>query len=390
MRRGARSVALVAANELQRLARDRLALVVTFVAPTVLALVITTALGGGARFHATIGVVDEDGGVLASVLVHDVLGSREVSEVASVRGVESRESAHEQIASGEIDAVVVVPKAFSERALGGGRAELTVLRPDGSSPEADLVESIVADFKARLEAGRLGAQLAGRAAEPDAVIAAAAAVPPLDVSTQQRRAVDLATFMVPAIIVMMLFFGCGQIAEAMVRDRENGTLARIVSGPVRLGSVLAGRAVATVAVAIGAVAITGGVARVVYADIRWGDPIGVAALGLAACLAVGGCTLLVGVLARTPAQAQGGIATLALGFALLSGTLLPPERVPDVFRQLGSATPNGWVFRGISALSTTGSSAIDAMPAVLALLVFAAVTTTAAVTVANRFRAVVA
>jgi ABC-2 type transport system permease protein len=100
----------------------------------------------------------------------------------------------------------------------------------------------------------------------------------------------------------------------------------------------------------------------------------VLALVTAAVLAVMGIVTLVMSLARTEAQAGAYGSIVAMGFALVGGSLVPLSFAPDLLRRLTLLTPNGWALRAFTDLATGTRSLSTVFDAILVCLGFAIVT----------------
>ena len=85
---------------------------------------------------------------------------------------------------------------------------------------------------------------------------------------------------------------------------------------------------------------------------RWGDPVAVAALILAADLAAGGIALLIVGFTRNEEQASGLTAIVAMVFAVVGGSMFPLAAAPEFLYQLSLLTPHGWFLRGVNNLAS--------------------------------------
>jgi ABC-2 type transport system permease protein len=160
---------------------------------------------------------------------------------------------------------------------------------------------------------------------------------------------------------------------SLFEERRNGTLARILAGPVRpwtvlLGKTLAGFLSGCVAMAVLVVATT----LVVHAD--WGAPAGVAAVCVAAIIAAIGIATLVGSFARTSEAAGAAGSAVAITLGIVGGSFTPSAQAPDIMGTLALFTPHGWFLRALGDLHGAGATSADALPAVGVLLAMGLVT----------------
>ena len=106
---------------------------------------------------------------------------------------------------------------------------------------------------------------------------------------------------------------------------------------------------------------------------EWGNPIGVGLLILAGVVAAMAVMALIATLARTPEQAGNWQAVVALGLGMLGGSFFPVAQAGGLIEKLSLATPHAWFLRGVGELQA-GGGVVDVLPAVAAILAFAAVT----------------
>ena len=127
-------------------------------------------------------------------------------------------------------------------------------------------------------------------------------------------------------------------------------MARLLAAPVRPMAVLAGKAAATFVVGLASLLVMYGVSALVF-HARWGDPVAVVLLCMAAVVAVMAATALITTFARTDEQANGYTGAFTFVLALLGGNFIEIYRLPPVLRTVSALTPNGWALRGFSDLA---------------------------------------
>jgi ABC-2 type transport system permease protein len=101
---------------------------------------------------------------------------------------------------------------------------------------------------------------------------------------------------------------------------------------------------------------------------RWGDPIGVALLVLAAVIAAMGITALITTMARTEEQAGGWNSIVAVTLAILGGAFFDLSQGPEILSQVSLITPHAWFLEGLDLLAGASSSVADVLVPVGALL----------------------
>lgn len=372
---------VVAGKDLRQRRRDRTAFIVGILAPLVLAGLISLAFGrSGLEFEATFAVVDQDGGPLAQGFLTDVLDDPELRKAVTVRRIDDRGEAERLARKGDVAAAIVVPAGYSAAALAGAPVPLEVIRSADKQIGADVAVAVAEGFTAKVNAVRLSVATAlatgaaGRS--PEQVAAEAAHLEPAVVLEEHdARGADVpaASQYAPGMGIFFMFFVVGMGARSLVIERRNGTLARVLAAPVPAGALLAGKAGA--AFVMGVVALTAmAIASTVLLGVSWGDPVSAGVIIASVVLAATGITALVLTLARTEEQASLYVSVVTMGLALLGGNFVSLETAPDLLRRLSLITPNGWALRAFRELNLDQGGVISVLPAVGAILAFAAVT----------------
>ena len=110
-------VIAIALKDLRQRLRDRSALVLGFLAPLLVAWLISAAFGSVATFHMNVAVVDQDGGPVASGF-GTFLRSPEQSELLTV-STATEAQARARVEDCSLSAAFVIPKGFSVHCAGG-------------------------------------------------------------------------------------------------------------------------------------------------------------------------------------------------------------------------------------------------------------------------------
>jgi ABC-2 type transport system permease protein len=177
----------------------------------------------------------------------------------------------------------------------------------------------------------------------------------------------MATFYGAAMAIMFVFFAVQYGVLALLGERQTGTLDRLIAAPIRGASIIAGGALA--GLVLGLVAMTTlAVATTVLVGARWGPPLLVAILMVAAVFAATGIAALVATLARTVEQAGGLTAIVALSMAAIGGVFIPLSQAPELLARVSLITPHAWFLRAIDALALPDASLGDILPSVVVLL----------------------
>jgi ABC-2 type transport system permease protein len=173
--------------------------------------------------------------------------------------------------------------------------------------------------------------------------------------------------------IMFVFFATQYGALALVSDRQVGTMNRFLAAPISAWSILAGASIAGFVLGLVAMAVLA-VATTLLQGADWGPPALVIPLIVAAVLAATGISTLVSSIARTPQQAGGLNAIVALSLAAIGGIFIPVSQAPAGLATAAQVTPHYWFLRGIDTLASDAATLADLGPSLGILLAIGVIT----------------
>lgn len=369
----------IAQRDLRARLRDRTALLVAFIAPLALATILSAALGGTREFSMAVAVADLDGGPVAEAFVQQALGSPAMRSVLTVQNVGDEAAVRAALDEGTASAGYVIPPGFSSAATNGRQTSITVLRHADAQFSGDLAESVAGAFSARLEAQTRAVAVAV-AAESDLrlipqIVAEAGRQPPaltLDTIDFSSSRANAASYFGPSMAVFFVFFVVALGPAGLLRQRRQGTLARLHAAPIPPWTILAGVSLSILALAALSMAVMWAVTSLAF-DATWGDPVGVVLLCAAVVLAATGITAMIATLARTDQQVDGWTSIVVFSLALLGGSFSNIADMPVALQRVAQLTPNGWAMRGFVDLAA-GVPASGILGAVWAVAAFGVAT----------------
>jgi ABC-2 type transport system permease protein len=189
--------------------------------------------------------------------------------------------------------------------------------------------------------------------------------------------ISVFSLVMPGMSVAFAFWVAGQVAVTLHREKDQGTLRRLLSAPVSRGEIIAGDIIAYMVVVFLQVVVLFGVANLIF-DMPLGDNLpGILLVALALGLTVSAFGLMMGSLARTGKQADSIV--FLLGFLLggLSGALIvtwPPfYRAEGIMGTIARLTPHGPALEGYTRLLVEQGTLADVLAPVGTLLLFALV-----------------
>lgn len=339
--------------ELRRLFRSRSLLINMFLLPIVLIFLLGTSLSGvvGVKEVANINpvrvaVVNPSGdGKVPSAMIAAFLGSPEVQNVIVPQEVDSRDTAEKGLRTGKYGYAVIVPDGFDSEVQSGGQARLELIL--GKSHTDNLVAGTVFDqFLSKMNykqatAATLGPQALGAAS---AAAGDREAVKLGDLSNGGRT-YSASQFYAASMLVMFLLYSGITVTNSLFSEKDNHTLYRIHSMPVKGSELFIGKMLG-----VGIVSIVQCVAIVVLTDwlfgVYWGNRPGLLLLFcLLMIIASMTLSIVVCMFSKTSASASSIISTITVCMTFLSGGMAP---LPDSWvNSIGAFTINHWVMQSM-------------------------------------------
>jgi len=374
---------LIALKDLRQRLRDRSALLVSIAAPLGLAVIFSQLLSGATGFAATYVVSDMDGGALARVLREDVIGSFADGDRIKVVDVATEAEARAAVDDGTADAAFLIPAGFSAAIQAGQAATLDVVGARNAGIATEIARALAQRFGDGVVAVQLSVATAADLATAPPVQAdvqriseiAAAAPPPITMTNTSAdlRQLTLASYFSASMAILFLFFSAQIGLVSLFDERRQGTLARILAGPIAPWTVLAGKTLGSFVLALLAMSVLV-VTTSLLIGAHWGPPLGVALMVVSAIIAaIGICTLVVS-FARTAEAAGAACSAVAITLGILGGTFSPTAQAPEAMTTLSLLTPHGWFLRGLGEMQGATGSAADCLPAAGILLAMGLVT----------------
>jgi len=196
---------------------------------------------------------------------------------------------------------------------------------------------------------------------------------------------------VPAWLIFGMFFIVNAIANLLVQENDNGTLARLLTLGVSPGIQLLSKglpyffvnclqAATMLAVGVWLMPLLGG-DGLSLAHVHWGSLLLLlAALSMAAV----GMALALASLIRTHAQASTLGPIINVLMAALGGVMVPRSIMPQAMQTLAGYSPMNWGLEGLMAVLLRHSSPSEILQPVLSLAGFGAIMLVAAVILFKR------
>jgi len=388
-----RLVLLLVRKDFLRRARAPLGLLLVLAFPIIFSLMLAVTFGTGdsevPKVHLLI--EDRDGGTLSGLLV-SAFASEEMKKYYDAETV--GEEGIARMERGEASALLRIPEGFGDAFVRGTPTTLRLVRnpAQGILPEIAeessrvLVEVLSAGSRVlrgplemiapyldsddeapsdtsvadvAVAVNRLITRARGLVFPPAIALTTVSLGKPGDEESGSGMA-SIFLFILPGISVFTLFM-VGEIGmRDLLTEGTLGTLRRQLSGPLGAGTLVAGKALFTAALALASLAI---LTAVGWAAARRGvDPAGFATLSLGLVLAVTGASALIFGLARNERQGATIASAIFLTMAFTGGSMVPLNSMPAAARGLAPYTLFYWGTSGYAALLRDGGGLADILP----------------------------
>jgi ABC-2 type transport system permease protein len=332
----------IAAVNLRRVARDRIALFFMVVFPFLIILTIGAVFGSA--FTPVLGVASRGSGPLGA----DLLARLERAGGIDVSAFADRAGLATAVERGRVDAGLVIPAGYDGRIRAGATVELPYLsRPTGGGAQArPIVAAVVDDQAIELRAARFLAAEDGVGFDAALATARAAAARTELVGVRTTVAGDggqAGSFDYGAAQELVLFVFVISLAASsmLIESRRLGMSRRMLASPTPAGTVVLGEALGRFAIAL-AEGLLIVVVTLLLFGVDWGDPLATIAVVVLFALVGTGAAMLIGSIFDTAQQVGSLGVFIGLVFAALGGAMAPLEIFPPVMRTIAHVTPHAW------------------------------------------------
>ncbi|AIQ61238.1 ABC transporter permease [Paenibacillus borealis] len=339
-------------HELRRLFRSRSMLLNMFLLPLVLIFLLGASLSGvvgvkeGDEIEPVrVAIVNStDGGAEASAMVTAFLEAPEVKDVIIAQKAESREAAESGLRTGKYAYAVIVPSDFDSEVQRGESAQLEFIL--GKNHTDNLVAGTAFDnFLNTLNYKQSAAVTLG----PEAL-----AVTPVSAETEAVVLGDLnnggktytaSQFYAASMLMMFLLYSGLTVTGSLFSEKENHTLFRINSMPVKSSELFIGKMLG-----VGLVSILQCLAIILLSDwlfgVYWGNRPGLLLLFcLLMIIASMTLSIVFCLFSKTATSATNIINVLTVVMTFASGGMAP---LPDSWvNSIGAFTVNHWAQQAI-------------------------------------------
>ena len=395
---------LIGIKDVRLAFRDRAALILMLAAPFVLTVglgLVTGRFSGNTSSgisNIPVVIVNLDKEQLGNALA-DVFNSAELADLVEPAASSDPEAARKSIGEDKAAAVVIIPAGFtrsimpqqadfSANSFAAEPVKIEVYTNPSRSTGAGIVKAIVDEFISRVEEGRVSGStsivqlmLSGRLTPTQAEAAGIAMSQRLETSQPSETLAvkinsstaagettnfDALAYIAPAMALMFLMYTVNYGGRSILTERAQGTLPRLLISPTNTAQILGGKVFGIFLTGTAQMLILIGASSLFF-QLKWGDPLGVIVLVLAAVIGATGWGMVITAIARTPSQVASVGTAIMLIFGIMGGSFIQLEQMPAIVQTFSKITPNAWALDGFTTLGL-GGTLTDLSTPIIALL----------------------
>jgi ABC-2 type transport system permease protein len=395
------NILFVALKDLKRTFRSLFALIMMFGAPLMIAGLLYFAFGsmasGGdsftlARTRLVIANLDQasssGSAFKAGEMLVSFLKDKELSDIVEITMSPDETSARSAVDRQQADVALIIPANFTQAALVPDQKASVVLYQDptltiGPGIVKDLVNHFMDGFSGTKIAARVTTDSARSLADPQMAEqaskqyaaylqssdhgAALHTIPPAGQTEQASSRMSMIGPIMAGMMIMFVFFMAANGAESIIKEQEEGTLARLFTTPTTASTILSGKFAGVFVTLVIQVIVLLGASALLF-NISWGRPLSVVMASFGLLVAATGFGVMLMSFIKSTRQAGlvlGGVLTVTAMIGGLFTNGIP--NVPKVMDTVALSMPQGWAMHTWK-MSLAGNSAGSLLPSTLVLV----------------------
>lgn len=395
----------VAIKDLKRVFRSPFALIMMFGAPLLIAGLLYFAFGGLAsgtkaftlaKTRLVIVNLDQTnssaGQFKAGEMLVSFLQNKDLSDILELTMATDEASARSAVDHQQAEVALIIPANFTQAALTPNQTASVLLYQD---PTLTIGPSIIKDLVNHFMDGFSGAKIAGNVtvaaaqtsgSQPDSNSFEQAAkqyaaylgssshaealriISPSGQSEQTKAGLAMMGPIMAAMMILFVFYMGANGAQSIIREHEDGTLARLFTTPASAVAILAGKFVGILVTLVIQTTVLLVAAALAF-HISWGQPLSVvlATLGLIV-VATGFGVMLMSFIksTRQTGPILGGVLTLTgmLGGLFTNGI----PNVPEIMDKIALSMPQGWAMHTWKLTLAGSGTGVILLPVIVMLM----------------------
>jgi ABC-2 type transport system permease protein len=380
---------------------DRASLFFSLVFPFLFIILFNSLMGGvggqDSRLELHMVTQEAEGG-----LSHQIIGAMETKDESLLKPGDpiiiwdkDYDAARQAVLDGKTESFLSFPVDFTQTLMAGSGTKLEIFADAGATNTRAALNGIAGAITSRINANiaiieatsDLLAKSGATPSEIEAAIqkiqgelftgdAAGAAASYLTFETEKVGNVEAenpSNWVIPGYLVMFVFMAAATSAVTIVKERKDNTLERLLSTSVKKEAILGGIFSGIAARSLVQIIIFW-VAGILIFHVDMGlSPLAVIILSILMVIMSSAFALMLATLAKTIRSATSLAVITSLLLAPLGGCWWPSFLYPEWLQNIAKITPHAWATSGFNKLMVFGASFGDAVPSMLALLVFAVI-----------------
>jgi ABC-2 type transport system permease protein len=378
-----RLAAFLAGKDLVQTARDRLSFIFILIMPLAFTVFFGLLFGANSSVDKLpLAVWDADGGAAAQQLVAALEKSAVVRVVATTGSELEQQIADDRAAAG-----LVIPAGYSREVADGRQADLTVVATQGSSGASTAAseirtlagEQVTVELASRaaaeavwrtrsMPAGAFDGLVAESAAQARPVVARALASPAagtriVEAGTAAGQTPSGFVLSSPGMTLNFILFSLVTAGAALIVERQNGTLQRLMTTRLRRRQLIGGKAAGMFLLTFAQQAILIAVAQVFFGVDYLRDPAALLLMMVSLSLVASTLGLLLAAVLKSEPALMATTVLVSMAMAALSGAWFPLEVTGQAFQSVGHLLPTAWILDGLRGIVLRGFDVADVLPA---------------------------
>jgi len=292
----------------------------------------------------------------------------------SVHAVEMNETdAMDALRKGDMAGVLLIPVGFSEHAVAGEAAQLTLIADPVSAQGQSLYQLLRTPVTQLMSAVEISQASVDLVAAKDATVEQSAA---FEMAWSKWNATSKISLVKieqaiaaptsdwtggnpynqssPGILVMFAIFGLVTSAQILVQERKSRTLQRLITTAMQPWQIVAGHMLAMFAITFLQTAMLVIFGQLVLKVDYLREPLGILLLSVTLGLWIASLGLLIGVVAKEENQVILYSMVAMFLFSALGGAWFPLETSGGAFAAIGKVMPSAWAMNGFQNILIRG------------------------------------
>ena len=358
---------LVALREVRTYLQDKADLAFSLLLPVAIFALTYGAFGGESMFHGTLHVVNGDQGGGYSTLLLERLGDLDNLDVELL----PPEKADIRLERSDLLMALYIPEGFSDKLGSGEQAQLVFKQRGNGGEEGQIVASLVRGVVERMQQefrvySQVGNALEGSDIPPDSIettvqkfLERERGHPIVAIREETVGASpDVVRQFLPGIVTMFVLFAITLSARALVEERKNGTLERLLTTRLSVGQLFLGKFLANASRGFVQTLILLVLAYAVFQLFTPFTFVECLVIAIVFSAAVSTLGLIIGSVARTEDQATWTAVFFTMVTVMLAGTFFAiPEG--SILHTLSKASINTHANNAFKTIIAEGGSLAD-------------------------------